>query len=122
LKLDPARSALIGVFIESYLKLTARELRKFDIELGRQEPQERKAAMELLTSWHRTGRQEGLQEGLHLGKEDLVMRQIRRRFGSVSSTVTQRLDTLTSDQLNELGEALLDFTSPSDLDNWLSRS
>ncbi len=30
LKLDPARATLIGVFIESYLKLTAQEMKQYE--------------------------------------------------------------------------------------------
>ena len=55
------------------------------------------------------------------GKEELVVRLIRRRFGSVSDSTTAHLDKLSAEQLDELGEALFDFSSPSDLDQWLTR-
>jgi len=70
--------------------------------------------MEMMTSWERRGRQEG--------KEELVARQIRRRFGEVSPERMTQLDQLSLEQLNQLGEALLDFTSAKDLENWLSQN
>jgi heme oxygenase len=77
--------------------------------------------MELMTSWERKGREEGKQEGRQEGKEELVVRLIHRRFGDVSSQVMERLNHLSSEQLNELGVALFDFQTPADLDIWLSR-
>jgi len=120
LKLTPAKSKIIGVFIENYLKLTAEENRVYERDLAELAPEEREITMEMMTSWHRQGRQEGLQEGRQEGKEDLVIRQIRRRFGEVTATVTKRMDRLSAEQLNELGEALFDFTSIADLEQWLA--
>ena len=114
LKLDPARATLIGGFVDSYLRLTAQEMKQYERELARFTPTERNETMEIMTSWHREGRLEG--------KETLVMRQLRRRFGAVSEEVTARLDRLSAEQLDDLGEALLDFGAVSDLEQWLSRN
>lgn len=110
LRLDPAKTKLIGGFVESYLTLTAEELKRFERDLEKLVPQEKESAMEVLTYWEKKGRQEG--------KEELVVRQMQRRIGAFSSETQKRLDALTSDQLNDLGEALLDFTSKEDLENW----
>ena len=114
LRLDPAKTKLIGGFVESYLTLTAEELKRFERDLEKLVPQEKESAMEVLTYWEK----KGLEEGLQRGKEELVFRQIQRRIGSFSSETEKRLEALTSDQLNDLGEALLDFTSKEDLENW----
>ena len=118
LRLDPARSQLIGGFIETYLKLTAAEMRRYERRFAQLPPQEQEATMEMWTSIGR----EGQQKGRHEGKEELVARLITRRFGSVSEETTKRLDQLSSDQLNELGVALFDFASAADLEDWLSRN
>jgi len=76
--------------------------------------------MEMMTSWHLAGRQEGLQAGRQEGKEDLVIRQIRRRFGDVPQSLIQNIDRLTVEQLNELGESLFDFNNMADLKQWLA--
>ena len=81
--------------------------------------------MEIVTSWHQAGRTEGITqgrtEGITQGKETLVLRLLHRRVGPVPDGLTARLDTLTPDQLDDLGEALLDFTVPADLEGWLAR-
>ena len=114
LKLDPARATLIGGFVDSYLNLTAQDMKQYKRELARFTPTERDETMEIMTSWHREGRLEG--------KETLVMRMLRRRFGAVSEEVTARIDRLSAEQLDDLGEALLDFGAVYDLEQWLSRN
>lgn len=111
LKLDPAKSKLIGGFIDTYLRLNVDETKLYEREFARLTAEEKGATMELMTSWHRQGRQEG--------KEELVVLQIRRRLANVSAPTIERLDLLTSEQLNELGEALLDFETSADLESWL---
>ena len=69
--------------------------------------------MEITTSWE--------QMGITQGKETLVVRQLRRRVGPVPDTLTARLDTLTATQLDDLGEALLDFRTVADLQQWLDQ-
>ena len=132
LKLDPARATLIGGFIDSYLRLTAQEMQQYERELAGFSPEEREATMEIMTSWHREGREEGLHEGLMQGitqgitqgimqgKEALVERLLRRRLGSVPAAAA-RLSRLSADELDELGEALLDFSGPADLERWLAQ-
>lgn len=120
LRLDPARTKLIGGFVESYLTLTAEELKRFERALEKLVPQEKERAMEILTYWEKKGMEQGLQQGVLQGKEALVIRLLRRRVGSISSESEKRLEALTSEQLDDLGEALLDFTSVQDLEGWLS--
>ena len=132
LKLDPARTRLIGGFVDSYLKLTAEEMKQYERALMQFTPTERSATVEITTSWHQAGIAEGLNQGLTQGmaqgmtqgmtqgKETLVARQLRRRLGSVPVSLTARLDRLTPEQLDDLGEALLDFTAAADLEEWLA--
>ena len=114
-KLDPARTTLIGVFIDRYLSLSADEMKQFERELSRFAPAERKTTMELVTSWELKGRElgkeEGLEQGLHEGKEEVLARLIRKRFGLFSSDLAAQLARLSSEQLSELAEALFDFST-----------
>jgi hypothetical protein len=121
LKLDPARSRLIGAFIETYLQLSAAEMRQYEREFEKLTPEEKEATMQLMSSWERKGREEGIAAGRQEGKEELVVRLIQRRLGSVSKAVMEQLTQLSSEQLNELGEALLDFKTASEVESWLSR-
>jgi hypothetical protein len=47
------------------------------------------------------------------------MRLINRRIGSIAPHQETQIRSLALTQLEDLGEALLDFTQPSDLENWL---
>ncbi|WP_414528061.1 Rpn family recombination-promoting nuclease/putative transposase [Nodularia chucula] len=53
------------------------------------------------------------------GERSLIIRLLTRRVGELSSDVLQRVETLSLEQLENLGEALLDFTSMADLQVWL---
>lgn len=125
LKLDPARATLIGGFVDTYLRLSVQEMKQYERTVDQFPPTERNATVEIMTSWHRQGRQEGLDEGISQGisqgKETLVLRQLRRRVGSISPETTARLDVLSPDQLDDLGEALLDFGTVADLEQWVSQ-
>jgi predicted transposase YdaD len=63
-------------------------------------------------------KQEGLQEGLQKEKR-LIIRLLNRRIGEIDSLLIQKVQELTVEKLEELGEALLDFTSVTDLETWL---
>jgi hypothetical protein len=49
----------------------------------------------------------------------LLIRQLSRRFGPISDRRIQVINSLTLEQLEDLGEALLDFVELADLDQWL---
>ncbi len=63
----------------------------------------------------------GLQQGRQTEAYGLIVRQLRRRFGSLTSVQQEQLATLSVEHLEALGEALLDFHCPADLDAWLVR-
>jgi hypothetical protein len=52
----------------------------------------------------------------------LVLRQLKRRFGELPPHMTETIQKLTVEQLEDLGEALLDFESQADLINWLNQA
>jgi predicted transposase/invertase (TIGR01784 family) len=51
--------------------------------------------------------------------ESLLMRLLTRRFSAVDPQLQERVRELSMAQLGELGEALLDFETQTDLANWL---
>ncbi|MGF1492070.1 MAG: DUF4351 domain-containing protein [Microcoleaceae cyanobacterium] len=51
----------------------------------------------------------------------MVLRLLRRRVGEIGSDLETVIRGLSTTQLEDLGEALLDFTDLSDLVNWLER-
>ncbi len=67
-------------------------------------------------------RQEGQVEGIKQGEERLIIRQLNHRFGEIDSSVIERIRGLSTDQLETLGEAFLDFSSLTDLETWLDQN
>jgi hypothetical protein len=62
----------------------------------------------------------GMRKGRHQAALSLVSRLLKRRFGELEPELVQRVSALTADQLEELGEALLDFSQVSDVSDWLN--
>jgi predicted transposase/invertase (TIGR01784 family) len=65
------------------------------------------------------GREQGRQEGIKAGQLALIIRLLERRIGAVDSEVDSQIQQLSIDQLENLGEALLNFKDISDLTTWL---
>jgi predicted transposase/invertase (TIGR01784 family) len=63
--------------------------------------------------------QEGEQTGALKQGQSLVLRQLTRRIGEVSPEMRSQIQALSLPQLEALGEALLDFTKPEDLHEWI---
>jgi len=68
MKLDPARTELLGGFFESYLKLNREEEVQFHIEMAKINKKEAELIMQITTSWHEKGRAEGIKEGIKEGE------------------------------------------------------
>jgi predicted transposase YdaD len=65
------------------------------------------------------GREEGRKEGQQQEAVNLLLRLLRRRCGNLSDELTQRISNLPLSVLEDLSEALLDFSSLDDLLAWL---
>ncbi len=59
-------------------------------------------------------------EGIKEGEVSLVLRQLKCCIGTISAEDESRITGLSVEQLEALGEALLDFSSGDDLRNWLA--
>jgi predicted transposase YdaD len=64
------------------------------------------------------GRAEGRAEGL-TRERSLVIRLLIKRVGELPQNVLERIENLSLEQLENLGEALLDFQGIADLLSWL---
>lgn len=76
LKLDTARTQLLGGFVDSYLKLLAEERKKLEAEMKKLPTKEREEIMEITTSWEEAGLKRGLQR-----ETELVLRLLKKKFG-----------------------------------------
>jgi predicted transposase/invertase (TIGR01784 family) len=64
-------------------------------------------------------REEFLKEGEEREARSLILRLLARRLGEVTPEWRSQIQALSLTQLEALGEALLDFTKPDDLDEWM---
>ncbi|WP_325064580.1 DUF4351 domain-containing protein [Dolichospermum flos-aquae] len=71
------------------------------------------------TRVYQEAKQEGRQEGKQDEATNLLFRQLSKRFGKLSSNYIETISNLTIEQLEDLGEALLDFVDITDLEQWL---
>ena len=67
------------------------------------------------------GRQKGLQEGRQEGEAGLVIRLLRRRLGQLADNHVEQIQKLSVPQLEDLGDALLDYTEMADLVGFLAK-
>ncbi|MGJ0607038.1 Rpn family recombination-promoting nuclease/putative transposase [Cylindrospermopsis raciborskii] len=69
------------------------------------------------------GRQEGLQEGRQEGRQEgqrkIILLLLNHKFDGIESPVVERINRLSLEQLEAMGESLLDFRQISDLEAWL---
>ena len=75
------------------------------------------------TRVYQEAKQEGKQEGRQEGRQDeainLLVRILSKRFGKLTHSYIENINKLTIAQLEDLGEALLDFVDINDLEQWL---
>jgi predicted transposase YdaD len=88
------------------------EIMRWDMTVLRESP----LAQELF----REGKLEGQLEGQLEGELTLVLRLLARRVGTLDESLVQRVRGLSLEELERLGEALLDFSDVSDLQGWLA--
>ncbi|NEN96309.1 MAG: Rpn family recombination-promoting nuclease/putative transposase [Moorea sp. SIO3I7] len=50
----------------------------------------------------------------------LIMRQLKKRFGEIDQKNISKIENLTIEELENLGEDFLDFNNITDLENWLN--
>ena len=101
---------LLTAVLDTYLQLTTIEEQLFAEEIGKLDAVEQGRVMEITTSW---GEQ---------AERSLILRLLKRRVGQVPEPLKTQIEELPIEQLESLGEALLDFSSMADLENWLADS
>ncbi|MBD2594449.1 DUF4351 domain-containing protein [Nostoc spongiaeforme FACHB-130] len=67
------------------------------------------------------GLEQGLQQGVQQGEQQLILRLLNRRLGEIDISLIEQIQGLSIEQLESLGEALLDFAIVADLEAWLSQ-
>ncbi len=104
--------ALLGFFASFVLSAeVVRQIMRWDMAVLRESPW----YQEILQEGERRGEEAGIQR-----ERQLVFRLLTRRVGDLSPELVTQIQSLTLEQLEALGEALLDFTARTDLETWLT--
>ncbi|MBD0390047.1 MAG: DUF4351 domain-containing protein [Nostoc sp. C3-bin3] len=61
------------------------------------------------------------EQAIQSGEQRLVIRLLNRRIGEIDTLLVEQIKSLSLEQLENLGEALLDFSSVGDLETWLNQ-
>ncbi|NEN99199.1 MAG: Rpn family recombination-promoting nuclease/putative transposase [Moorea sp. SIO3I7] len=68
------------------------------------------------------GIEQGIIQGRVQGERRVIVRQLERRFGQLSSNAIALIEALTNQELERLSEAIWDFQTREDLLNWLQQN
>jgi ABC-type uncharacterized transport system permease subunit len=99
-------------------RLFIAEEQTFQAEIDKLGLTEQEQVMEIVTSWM----EEGIQQGIQQGEVSIILRQLHRRLGPLDPQLEVQIRNLSIQQVGELGEALLDFSTETDLVNWLNQA
>jgi Domain of unknown function (DUF4351) len=117
----PYRQSLLKLLVSYRMELAAKQ----DAETDEQElvMQLSPLYLEQLEAARLDGERQGEQRGEQIGelngRQNLVLKLLVRRVGKISVKVERQVRSLSTEQLDLLGEALLDFESMSNLLTWL---
>ncbi|MBW4598119.1 MAG: DUF4351 domain-containing protein [Calothrix sp. FI2-JRJ7] len=95
---------------------------KQNLEFNKPEDTEETELLMRLAPLYQQDRELAKQEGRVEGEQRLVLRLLFRRFGEIDASIIEQVNSLSTEQLEALGEALLDFSALSDLEAWLNQS
>ena len=117
LQLNPAKIELISGFIDTYLRLNTAEEEELNTELKQANLVEEEQIMEIVTSWM----EKGIKQGIEQGEQKIIKRQVKRRFNNITPTLESQINSLSSEQLENLADVIFDLQSLADLTNWLEQ-
>jgi len=106
--LNDAQRHILCECVEAYLPLEGPSLKEYDNTLLTRDFQE--ALMIGKTSFEK-----GIEKGIGQGQIALLRRQLESRFGRVNDAVANRLEKLSSEQINQLADKLLTANSLAEL-------
>lgn len=98
LKLDPAKSRLISKFVDTYLRLSAKDEAIFQAELAKLEPQQKEKIMYTMTSWE----EKGMEKGMEKARQAIALNLLRQ---GISIDVIAQATGLTISQLQQLQDS-----------------
>jgi predicted transposase YdaD len=76
LKLNPAKTALISQFVDTYLRLNTREEQMFQTEIDTMGLAEKEAIMQATTSWE----EKGIEKGIEKATQSIALNMLRKQM------------------------------------------
>lgn len=116
-KLDLVEAILINKFPQ----LTIEEIQKM-INLREADITQTRFYQQVLEIGRNEGIKIGRNEAIQEAESNMVIRLLNRRCGNLSDNLEAKVRSLPINQLESLGEALLDFQDITDLENWLKNN
>ena len=110
---------LISGFVDTYLNLNHTEELEFQQEISTFSQPVQEEFMQITTSWMRQGIEQGIEQGIDREK-NLILRLLKLKLGSIDQQLEADIIKLNIDDLETLGEALLNFADVNDLISWLN--
>jgi predicted transposase YdaD len=92
--------------------------REFQQELKQYEGEKK---MPYITSIERAGQLEGEQRGELKGEQKVIIRLLNQRVGEIQPPLIEQIRKLSVEQLEELTDVLLTFSTVANLEQWLQR-
>lgn len=103
------------IIVYKFSKLSQEEIQAM-LGLNLEEPRAIREAEEV-------GERKGLAKGQKIGREEearsLILKLLNRKVGAITDQLQTQIQALSLEQLEALGEALLDFSAIADLEGWL---
>ncbi|KAM3105050.1 Rpn family recombination-promoting nuclease/putative transposase [Phormidesmis sp. 146-20] len=115
LRLNPAKTRLVSKFVDTYLRLNVKEEQRFQSEIDKMNPSQKEEIMQNLTSWE----EKGMEKGMEKGRRSLVFLLLQQKVGQLPQLLSDRISTMSANQLEALAIALLNFSTIDDLTTWL---
>lgn len=116
---DPYQGDALDLFLSLRLELEAKQ--PIDVEEQELIIQLSPLYLEKIEAAKQEGETIGAAKGEAKGAARTISRQLHRRLGEVPDRFLMQIQQLTVPQLEDLGEALLDFTGLADLEHWLGQ-
>jgi predicted transposase YdaD len=115
--------SLLGFFASFVLGTElVQQIMRWEMTVLRESPWYLEIRQEGIAEGEQRGEQVGEQRGRTEEARSLVLRLLARRVGTLPADVATQVQALALQQLEALGEALLDFASAEDLSVWLQRN
>jgi hypothetical protein len=118
LRLNPAQLHLLLGFVDTYLRLEEGDEVLLSEQVAKIEGKQKEDVMQIVTSWEQRAT-ERERSASQVRQGNLLVRQLERKLGKVPVRLEAAVMGLSSELMDDLGLAFLDFEGVDDLKVWI---